>query len=109
MEDDYKWFSIYDGHGGSTCSQFLKDNLHENFLKSNWRKDIPNALRNAFYNAEEEWKKVGDKSGSCALVVFIYQNICYVANLGDSRAILTSENNKKLYQITKDHKPSNPT
>jgi protein phosphatase 2C family protein 2/3 len=30
-----------------------------------------------------------------------------VANLGDSRAILASEGAKKVYQITKDHKPSN--
>jgi hypothetical protein len=24
LEEDYKWFSIYDGHGGTACSQFLK-------------------------------------------------------------------------------------
>jgi protein phosphatase PTC2/3 len=78
-------------------------------LNSNWKKDIPTALRNSFFRAEEEWKKTGDNSGSCALVLFIYQDVCYVANLGDSRAILTSENNKKFYQITKDHKPSNPS
>ena len=59
-------------------------------------------------NAEQQWKKKGDNSGSCALAVFIYENTCYVANLGDSRAILVSEGGSKCYQITKDHKPSNP-
>lgn len=68
---------------------------------------MPNALRKAFINAEEGWKKKGDNSGSCAIVIFIYQNICYSANLGDSRAILISEKGEKCYQITKDHKPSN--
>lgn len=24
LEEDYKWFSVYDGHGGVACSQFLK-------------------------------------------------------------------------------------
>ena len=31
-----------------------------------------------------------------------------MANLGDSRAVLVSDNGQKCYQITKDHKPSNP-
>lgn len=72
------------------CSQFLKDHLHEFFFKLNWKSDVPNALRKAFIMAEEEWKKKGDNSGSCALVIFIYENHCYVANLGDSRAVLAS-------------------
>lgn len=108
LEDNAKWFSIYDGHGGTKCSQFLKEKLHEYFFDSDWRKDVPNALRKAFLNADNEWKKKGDNSGSCALVIFIHNNICYAANLGDSRAILVSEQFNKCYQITKDHKPSNP-
>lgn len=108
MEENAKWFSLYDGHGGNQCAQFLKEYLHEEFFKiPNWKKDIPTALREAFHNAESKWQKKGDKSGSCALVIFIYENICYVANLGDSRAVLSSEKSSKCYQITKDHKPSN--
>ena len=107
LEDNAKWFSIYDGHGGSKCSQFLKDHLHEFFFKSDWRKDVPSALRRAFIQADKEWKKKGDNSGSCAVVLFIYNNICYTANLGDSRAVLMSEQCQKCYQITRDHKPSN--
>jgi protein phosphatase 2C family protein 2/3 len=90
LEGDYKWFSIYDGHGGSACSQFLKDHLHEEFFSLDWRKDTPNALRQAFINAEAKWQKKGDNSGSCALVIFIHDNVCYTANLGDSRAVLAS-------------------
>jgi serine/threonine protein phosphatase PrpC len=72
------------------CSQFLKDHLHEYFFKQDWKKDIPTSLRKAFLTAEEEWKKKGDNSGSCALVIFIHDNVCYAANLGDSRAVLSS-------------------
>ena len=32
LEENAKWFSIYDGHGGTKCSQFLKDKLHEYFF-----------------------------------------------------------------------------
>ncbi len=35
-------------------------------------------------------------------------NICYVANLGDCRALLSEGNSKRVYQITKDHKPNDP-
>jgi len=30
-----------------------------------------------------------DRSGSCALAVLIVNDICYIANVGDSRAVLS--------------------
>lgn len=46
-----------------------------------------------------------DRSGSCALIVILIDNICYVANLGDSRAILSENFSEKISHITTDHKP----
>ena len=32
-----------------------------------------------------------DRSGSCANVAFLYGDKCYIANVGDSRAIMSSK------------------
>lgn len=46
-----------------------------------------------------------DKSGSCAVVILVVGDICYVANVGDSRAVISSNTGKKVLPITRDHKP----
>lgn len=44
-------------------------------------------------------------SGSCALVCFIVEDKYYIANVGDSRALLV-RNEDDYEQLTWDHKPS---
>jgi protein phosphatase 2C family protein 2/3 len=36
----------------------------------------------------------------------IVDNMCYIANLGDSRAIMSLNKGKELKMLTNDHKPS---
>ncbi len=171
------FFSIFDGHNGKKCAEFLKDNLH-NFIinDDNFPNDVPKAILNAFQKAENEFlvnyclkkdnnkeinnnnknendnnkdvnnnnqdinndnkdinnnnenktinndnndinnenKKIkiniknlnSEKSGSCALILITINSKIYIANLGDSRIIMSSKNKKKLVQISKDHKPN---
>ncbi len=47
-----------------------------------------------------------DKSGSCAIVLLIIDEMAYVANVGDSRAIMSAKQGTKIYNLSKDHKPS---
>ena len=47
-----------------------------------------------------------DKSGSCAVVVLIVEDMCYVANVGDSRAIMSGEAGSRIFPLTRDHKPT---
>ena len=49
---------------------------------------------------------VRDKSGSCAVVILMIGDDVYVANTGDSRAIMSTHQGSKFVSISNDHKPS---
>lgn len=46
-----------------------------------------------------------ERSGTCAIIVLIVGDICYVANVGDSRAIMSADGGEKIWMLSKDHKP----
>jgi len=47
-----------------------------------------------------------ERSGSCGIVVLIVGKECYVANVGDSRAIMSADKGKKLFLLSRDHRPN---
>ena len=117
---EYSFFSIYDGHGGNSCSEYLRDNLHKFIIKDiNFPKNIEQAIKNGFAKAEKEFlsnyalskdeSTIIDKSGSCALVMLILKNMLYIANVGDSRGIASLNNGQKYISITEDHRPNSKT
>ncbi len=110
------YFAVFDGHGGEKCSEYLKNNFL-NFLieNKNFPFDIKISLIETFEKIEEDiynqnkgksLKEI-DSSGSCALVSIISENKIYIANIGDSRAIMSMNNGNKVKQLTIDHKPNN--
>ena len=112
------YFSVFDGHGGKACSDFLRDNLHTYLFNSRYFPAYPyQAIKEAFIIAENEFYKKAydpqrnallDQSGSCALVTLFVNNNLYAINLGDCRALLSSDSGANLFQITRDHKPNDP-
>jgi protein phosphatase 2C family protein 2/3 len=47
-----------------------------------------------------------DRSGSCAIVTLFVDDLCYVANVGDSRAVMSCDGGKYIVDLSKDHKPN---
>lgn len=112
-------FAIFDGHGGDRCADFLKDHLHTFIINDeNFPINIRESIKNGFSKAEKAFEEIAidqgdntickDESGTCACVVILVENIIYTANVGDSRAIMSSEHGKVIRQLTYDHKPNVP-
>ena len=50
-----------------------------------------------------------DRSGSCAIVLLVVDDLCYSINVGDSRAIMSAAGGKYLVNLSYDHKPGAPS
>ena len=69
------------------------------------------AAENEFlYSAENRSQGTNtfDKSGSCGVCVMTIDRTVYIVNVGDSRALLSTEQGKNTIQLTKDHRPNDP-
>lgn len=98
--NDFYYFAVYDGHGtsGKEASQAANDYINayleskmSKIKKMNSHYKITNLLQNAFKTTEKKLKGSGidySNSGTCAISIFIKSSSCYIANLGDSRAVL---------------------
>ena len=49
-----------------------------------------------------------DKSGSCAILALFVDDMCYIANIGDCRAVIFSSNGEGARDLSTDHTPANP-
>ncbi|XP_041014482.1 probable protein phosphatase 2C 46 [Juglans microcarpa x Juglans regia] len=91
---------IYDGHGGPETSRFINDHLFQHLKRftAEQQSMSVDVIRKAFQATEEGFMSLVTKQwplkpqiaavGSCALVGVICSGTLYIANLGDSRAVL---------------------
>eukprot|EP00262_Sarcandra_glabra_P016383 TRINITY_DN5321_c0_g1_i1.p1 TRINITY_DN5321_c0_g1~~TRINITY_DN5321_c0_g1_i1.p1 ORF type:complete len:381 (+),score=46.71 TRINITY_DN5321_c0_g1_i1:149-1291(+) len=108
LEDQSQVFStpvatyvgVYDGHGGPEAARFINTHLfphlHRFVLEQGGLSE--DVIKKAFYATEEDFLHLVKRSwpsrpqiaavGSCCLVGAIADGVLYVANLGDSRAVL---------------------
>lgn len=107
-------YGVFDGHGsdGSKVSNFIKKELEAAFVSvaKSFISDPSVALKNMYQLLSEQLKENQAidtyMSGSTAVVVVSYQNTLYVANIGDSRAVLVQlgeSGNWKGIPLTTDH------
>lgn len=112
------FFGVFDGHGGYSCADFLRDNLHQFIIRDaefpeNPRQAILNGFRNAetyFLEAVEKFSggnlNMLDKSGSCAITSLFVDDTVYIANVGDSRALMSADGGNYNVMLSRDHKPN---
>ena len=110
------YFSVFDGHGGNKCAEFLKNNLLTLICENKfYPNDIEKAIKLGFNEADKTFLKliqkkgeIIDNSGSCGLILLVVENKLWVANVGDSRCVISLDNGKIRKDVTRDHKPNYP-
>jgi protein phosphatase 1B len=125
---DWSFFAVFDGHAGARVAAHCAENLlntiigtesfRENAVTLNKPvskeqiESLKEGIREGFLQLDEKMKKLPkvesgeDKSGTTAICAFIARTHIFIANLGDSRAVL-SRSGKRVFSTT-DHKPINP-
>ncbi|CAN1805648.1 Probable protein phosphatase 2C 38 [Linum perenne] len=92
---------VYDGHAGDQASKFVSHNLFfnlKNAVSDNGEVVTESVVKKAFHATEEEYLSMVKKqwlnmpqiasAGTCCLVGLICSGTLFVANAGDSRAVL---------------------
>ncbi|KAL2320857.1 hypothetical protein Fmac_029826 [Flemingia macrophylla] len=91
---------VYDGHGGYDVSHYTRENLFNNLMtRAEYSKNIDEqVISEAVGNTESGIVNLVENNvaenpliaaaGSCCLMGVIWQGRLYIANLGDSRAVL---------------------
>eukprot|EP00884_Botryococcus_braunii_P018575 jgi/Botrbrau1/5400/Bobra.182_1s0004.1 len=107
-EKSLSFFGVFDGHGGAAAAQFAQENMLELLVEQPSFPESPfQALRAAFMKADEKLydlvkeRKIED-SGSTALAALVHGTQLFVANAGDSRAVLSRRG--RPVELSTDHK-----
>ncbi|XP_022722843.1 probable protein phosphatase 2C 35 isoform X4 [Durio zibethinus] len=96
------FFGVFDGHGqyGAQCSNFVKDRLVEMLSSDPTLLDDPlKAYTAAFLatNSELHNSEIDDTmSGTTAITVLVVGDTLYVANVGDSRAVIAVKDGNRI-------------
>ncbi|CAA9986510.1 protein phosphatase 2C, putative [Plasmodium knowlesi strain H] len=109
----YMYCAIYDGHNGEKAVNIIQKLLHLHvhtyYINGN---GMSNSLKYAFHKMDEHLcrKTINNEednhsnfsSGSTACVSVIFNHMVYIANIGDSRCVLSK--NGRAVAVTVDHR-----
>lgn len=108
----YAFFGLYDGHGGRKVADYVANNLYGNIrdrlTNSDTNVRIRRSLRKGFLKTNNALALLpfAQKQGCTAIVALIHRGKLFVANAGDSRAVLCRGH--KAIALSRDHKPDRP-
>ena len=112
------YFAIYDGHGGASCSEYIRKYLHHEihyYMKElldeksqNFMNDLIMALQKIIIlvdiNYFDSELNFSAHHGSTCVFVFFIGTYALCCNLGDSVSILLRKNEKRVY-LSRDFNP----
>lgn len=105
--EDYDLYCVFDGHGGNVVADYCRENyakfLYNELVES--QGDIGKSLYLSFLKIDNAIP-ITDSfvTGSTCLVVLKNTRTVWVANCGDSRAIISTQD--KCMPLSEDHKPA---
>eukprot|EP01026_Neomeris_dumetosa_P059073 TRINITY_DN5513_c0_g1_i10.p1 TRINITY_DN5513_c0_g1~~TRINITY_DN5513_c0_g1_i10.p1 ORF type:complete len:298 (+),score=34.00 TRINITY_DN5513_c0_g1_i10:113-1006(+) len=102
-------FGIFDGHGGVSAANFVKEHIFDNIIQNkNFHQDPKSAIIEAYNLTDHQYLQQnqveGREDGCTAVTVVVVQNVMYVANVGDSKCVLCRNGEGVI--LTVDHKPN---
>lgn len=109
---DVKFYGVFDGHGGWEIASLVSNEMPKRFSKLKIDYSDANAVTEAIHNVclelGKEIYELNDllRTGSTAVFVLHYKQYLYVANIGDSTAVVFDQENK-IHLKTVGHKPIN--
>lgn len=103
------FFGVFDGHGGSRAAEYLKLHLFENLMKHpQFFMDTKLAISETYKKTDMDFldaeKDTFRDDGSTASTALLVGNRLYVANVGDSRTVISKAG--KAIPLSEDHKPN---
>ncbi|CAK9814010.1 Protein phosphatase 1B [Anthophora quadrimaculata] len=110
---DWSYFAVFDGHAGALVSAHSAEHLLECIMQTEeFKADVIKGIHSGFLRLDDEMRELPEmssgteKSGSTAVCAFISPRNIYIANCGDSRAVLCRAGDPVF--STQDHKPVLP-
>ncbi|XP_077212609.1 putative protein phosphatase 2C 52 [Tasmannia lanceolata] len=102
-------FGIFDGHGGSRAAEYLKEHLFENLMKHpQFMTDTKLAISEIYQRTDSDFLEAERNTyrddGSTASTAVLVGSHLYVANVGDSRAVVSKAG--QAIPLSEDHKPN---
>jgi len=112
------YYGVYDGHGGREAALLCQELLHKNIIMNpsfqTLEEDkIETAIKNGFSTTDKQILETSQneswKSGSTVVISILIKNLLYIANCGDSEAVLGKRNENGTHEailLSKKHKPT---
>eukprot|EP00727_Mastigamoeba_balamuthi_P011427 m51a1_g6907 putative protein phosphatase (804) ;mRNA; r:91920-95306 len=106
------FYAVYDGHGGTGSAEVARNVLHKYLFEDPGfgEGDVCGALQRSYTRTDADTIALNDRTGATSVTVAIVNKTLYLANVGDSEAVIGVREGKGYVAqlMTKKHIPSDP-